>query len=52
MKTWVGKEDNFKKAQDILLQMAKNNSEATKGLFKGEGSNAGNEDLHVKNYVY
>ena len=52
MKTWVGKEDNFKKAQEVLLQMAKNNSEATKGLFKGEGSNAGNEDLHVKNYVY
>ena len=52
LKTWVGKEENFKKAQEVFLQMAKNNSEATKGEYKGHGTGAGNENLHVKNYVY
>ena len=37
LKAWAGKNENSKKAQNILLQMAKNNSEATKGMFKGNG---------------
>ena len=43
---------NVKKAQEALLQVAKNNSEATQGMFHSEASNAGKEDLHEKNYVY
>ena len=39
LKTWGGKTEHYKKAQNVLIQMAKNNSEATKGMFKGNGSN-------------
>lgn len=39
LKTWGGKSENCKKAQNVLIQMVKNNSEATKGMFKGKGSN-------------
>ena len=39
LKIWGGKNENCKKAQNILIQMAKNNSEATKGLFKDHDSN-------------
>ena len=39
LKTWGGKNENCKKAQNVLIQMAKNNSEATKGMFKDNGSN-------------
>ena len=49
---WNGKSENVKKAQEALLQVAKNNSEATQGMFHSEASNAGKEDLHEKNYVY
>ena len=49
---WKGNEENVKDAQDTLLQVAKNNSEDTQGMFHSEGSNDAQEDLYEKNYVY
>lgn len=49
---WKGKSENVKKAQEALLHVAKNNSEATQGICHSEGSSAGKQDLHEKNYVY
>jgi fructose-bisphosphate aldolase class I len=50
LRAWVGKHENVEAAQKVLLQMAKNNSEATLGKFVGgKGSH---ESLHVKDYVY
>jgi fructose-bisphosphate aldolase class I len=50
LQEWKGKEENFAAAQKVLLQLAKNNSEATLGKYKG--GSACSTDLHVKNYVY
>ena len=50
IKTWEGKKENFKAAQEAFLKRAKANSEATLGSFKGDGKKG--ESLHVKNYVY
>jgi len=50
LRAWLGKPENVVSAQNTLLQMAKNNSEATLGKFVGgKGSH---ESLHVKDYVY
>lgn len=50
LKAWLGKPENVESAQKTLLQMAKNNSDATLGKFvSGKGSH---ESLHVKDYVY
>jgi len=46
LRAWLGKEENVKEAQKVLLGLAKNNSEATLGKFEGEGSS---ESLYVKN---
>ncbi|EFJ45173.1 hypothetical protein VOLCADRAFT_82483 [Volvox carteri f. nagariensis] len=35
LKTWAGKESNWTAAQDILVKLAKANSEAAAGKFKG-----------------
>ncbi|GIL50637.1 hypothetical protein Vafri_6767, partial [Volvox africanus] len=35
LKTWAGKESNWAAAQDILVKLAKANSEAAAGKFKG-----------------
>ncbi len=49
-KTWLGKKENLKAAQDVFITRCKANSEATMGKYAGgTGSTA---SLHVKSYVY
>ncbi|KAK9153771.1 hypothetical protein Sjap_001251 [Stephania japonica] len=52
LKTWSGKEENVKKAQDALLARCKANSEATLGTYKGDAVavDGASESLHVKDY--
>lgn len=50
LQEWKGKEENVESAQKVLLQLAKNNSEATNGKY--EGGSASSTDLFVKNYTY
>ncbi|PPE01620.1 hypothetical protein GOBAR_DD01361 [Gossypium barbadense] len=54
LKTWAGKEENVKKAQDALLVRCKANSEATLGTYKGDAElcEGAAESLHVKDYKY
>lgn len=35
MKTWAGKDENWPAAQEILVKLAKANSEAQLGKFEG-----------------
>ena len=53
VKTWAGKDENLKAAQDALIVRASANSLATKGKFvaSADDKNA-DESLVVKNYVY
>ncbi|VVB02296.1 unnamed protein product [Arabis nemorensis] len=54
LKTWGGKEENVKKAQEAFLVRCKANSQATLGAYKGDaqlGEGAA-ESLHVKDYKY
>lgn len=51
LRVWVGKKENIKEAQNTLLQMAKNNSEATKGIFKANEDN-NKEEFTTDNYTY
>ncbi|KAF8395345.1 hypothetical protein HHK36_019291 [Tetracentron sinense] len=37
IKAWSGKEENVKKAQAAFLKRCKANSEATRGIYKGDG---------------
>jgi len=50
LRKWLGKSENVKEAQDALIRLAKNNSQATLGKYVSTGSKG--ESLHVKNYVY
>ncbi|XP_031481524.1 fructose-bisphosphate aldolase, cytoplasmic isozyme 1-like [Nymphaea colorata] len=53
LKTWKGKEENVKAAQEAFLTRCKANSDATLGKYAG--GNAGglaSESLHVKGYKY
>jgi len=50
LRAWLGKAENVENAKKVLLQMAKNNSEATFGKF--QGGKGSHESLHVKDYVY
>lgn len=54
LKAWRGDDANIAEAQRVLLVRAKANSEACRGIYQGAagGTGAGNESLHVKNYVY
>lgn len=52
IKAWEGKVENVKKAQDVLIERARGNSEASLGTFKGTSDGSAGESLHVKNYVY
>ncbi|AEC07162.1 fructose-bisphosphate aldolase 1 [Arabidopsis thaliana] len=53
LKTWGGKEENVKAAQDILLARAKANSLAQLGKYTGEGeSEEAKEGMFVKGYTY
>jgi fructose-bisphosphate aldolase, class I len=51
LKTWAGKDANWKKAQDILVQLAKANSEAQLGkyvpLTPGHAFRRGSADLRT-----
>lgn len=54
LRTWGGKEENVRKAQEAFLVRCKANSEATLGVYKGDaqlGEGAA-ESLHVKDYKY
>ncbi|KAJ1987760.1 hypothetical protein H4R33_002722 [Dimargaris cristalligena] len=53
LKTWSGKPENVKAAQDALMVRAKANSQAALGQYQGgAGGNAASESLYVKNYKY
>lgn len=52
--TWAGKPENVKKAQDVLLQRAKMNFNACKGVYdpKEESADFKDESMYEKNYSY
>lgn len=52
VKTWGGKDENVKAAQDALLVRAKANGEASVGKYVSTGGSASGESLVIKNYVY
>ena len=52
LRSWLGKEENVKAAQEVFLSMAKNNSNATLGKYVSLDDNTSNESLYVKNYSY
>lgn len=52
LKTWDGKKENLKAAQDQLYARAKANSEASKGEYVPGSQPSMQESLYVKNYVY
>jgi len=52
LKTWDGKPENYKAAQEQLLARAKANSEASVGTYKPGSQPSMQESLYVKNYVY
>lgn len=52
VKTWNGKHENTKAAQDALLERATANGQATLGKYVSHGNKDSNESLVVKNYVY
>jgi fructose-bisphosphate aldolase class I len=52
VKTWGGKPENVKAAQDIFMVRAKANSDAQLGQFKGSGDASAKESLYVADYKY
>lgn len=53
LKTWGGRPENVKAAQDVLVTRAKANSTAQLGKYTGEGESAeAKEGMFVKGYVY
>lgn len=50
LKAWSGKPENVQKAQEVFIERAKANSEATLGKYAG--GKGDKESLHVKNYTY
>ncbi|KAM0940507.1 putative fructose-bisphosphate aldolase [Dioscorea sansibarensis] len=53
LKTWGGRPENVKAAQDALLVRAKANSLAQLGKYTGEGESAeAKEGMYSKNYTY
>ncbi|KAG6767856.1 hypothetical protein POTOM_026744 [Populus tomentosa] len=53
LKTWGGRPENVKAAQDALLVRAKANSFAQLGKYTGEGeSHEATKGMYVKNYSY
>jgi len=52
LKTWDGKSENIKAAQDQLKARAVANSEASTGSYKPGSQPSMQESLYVKNYVY
>merc|ERR1711974_493905 len=51
IKTWDGKKENVKAAQEAFLRRAKANSEAQWGKYAG-GMSEGKDSLYVKDYKY
>lgn len=54
LKAWQGKPENIEAAQQVLIERAKANSQATHGAFVTLEGDAGHADesLVIKNYVY
>lgn len=53
LKTWGGRPENVKAAQDVLLLRAKANSLAQLGKYTGEGeSEESKQGMFVKGYTY
>ncbi|GAV03460.1 hypothetical protein RvY_13880-2 [Ramazzottius varieornatus] len=54
LKTWAGKEENYKQAQEELIKRAKANSQACVGQYQGAGAAAGAaaESLYVEKHAY
>lgn len=53
IKTWAGKTENTKAAQEALIQRARANSLASTGKYSATGTNAAaSESLYVKDYRY
>lgn len=53
LKTWGGRPENVKAAQEVLLVRAKANSLAQLGKYTGEGeSEEAKKGMFVKGYVY
>lgn len=49
---WANKEENYAKAQEILLNRAKAHSEGQLGKYAGSTTGAGNESLFIPDYKY
>lgn len=52
IKSWAGKDENVKTAQEVFTKRAKANSEAQLGKYQGSTDGSGAESLFVKGYVY
>jgi len=52
LKTWAGKPENIKAAQDQLLARARANSAASTGKYEPGSEPSLEESLYVSNYVY
>jgi len=54
LKTWAGKKENYKQAQEELVKRAKNNGLACQGQYSGGEGNAGAaaESLYVEKHAY
>jgi len=53
IKTWGGKKENWKAAQDALMRRANANGAAAVGKYKGEAASASaSESSYVQNYKY
>ena len=52
VKTWAGKPENVKAAQDALLVRATANGLAQLGKYQGSTDSAASESLFVDNYKY
>ncbi|KAL0847897.1 hypothetical protein Bca101_021144 [Brassica carinata] len=54
LKTWAGKEENVKAAQEALHVRCKANSEATLGTYKGEAKliDDATESFYMTDYKY
>ena len=50
IKAWEGKEANVVASQNVLLKIARGNSQATLGKFEGSSDVCAGETLHVINY--
>jgi len=53
LKTWAGKKENYKQAQEELMKRAKANGLACQGQFQaGEGGSSAGESLYVEKHAY